>query len=446
MSFDLKSTLNAVSVDDYNAVVCSFKGISPEPLTLDLKQASEIIMQLGDDLFSSELKDPVGFEALLTFADLESGGKTLEGQRSGNDQIQLVSAICHRHMLIAHDEGRNINDKEKTEIQEAFANLQKIYENCPSHTLKARISVIQQVVPLFTLVSKVFAQQIISFYNPMQLKLDAMHADKRFVTAINYFREKLFSDSFCTKKGFAELQSAPSQQDLTGLTLAECFSVVSKSILGIAYRVKLENRDINEEELDAIKDLLRGLQGMMSVFRKAYRQNEEISLKTEQTKTLQEKVRIFPNNQKRELAERCAKINDLNTSLWKLTRNLELRQDFTDLKAVIPELKNAVADLAAYRKESDSCKAKIESQLNSSRKSVAKAKVNWEKMKAEHFGSGAGVTDTYVQPRISKKFSILCKNPKMVADLAIAFVGYAEQRVNRQPDEVSSFWSFLNWS
>lgn len=447
MTFDISRAIDS-------SIALGGGASSQSQFDINAKEAiTSVVKEFASQLFDdAQFMSEMGLKLLNSFQSLKVDDQEFtEKTTSLEEQLSVVAHLCHSRNLKAHKEKRELTADEKSEISQAFANLSVAHAS--DKELSAKLAILEEAAPTLTKVSEAYVNYILPFDTQLSELLEGIDLPQNVKDSVVSYRNDFFPESSCTRDGLEAIVKAEETPDFATMKYEDCVKAFSNHILHIALEAKNENREMNESEVQAIKDAIKALRRKMGLMRESKIKTDRM-IKVEEAleKTIRDLAQL-PIDQKEKTRELSQKITGLETDLRDFNYYTAYVAKFEDMqKAITNGKKRRNKALTAekralvdYTKECVQRQKDLQHAREAQKKQIEKYGSEWEAFVEKKYADPSLIErDIQVQDNMYFRVGFLLENPEVVAQAAMLFIDHLTSKVNRLPqEEQSSSWFSL---
>lgn len=447
MSFDISQVLDSSLAYAYNK---SSGSSEQSQININARQAirsvfNEFASQLFDDVkFMSEdgIKTLHEFQT-IKLDDSEFQNKTTEL----GEQIEVVAHLCHSRNLQANNENRSLTDAERNEISQAFANIAAAHSS--DKELSNKLAILAEAAPVVTKVSEVYVKYIRPFDQQLNLLLKEVDFPKNVKDSIDSYRGEFFPESLCTREGLKAIEEASEKPDFGQMNYEDSVRAFSNHILHLALVAKNEGRQMNDDEVEAVKDAIKALRLKMGVMRMTKINFDRVTASKDAYASTLKSLEQLPVEQKEKTRQMSEKITDMEKGLQEYNYRTKFVAEYPEFERVAKagrkkrnkELKASKIELKDYTKLCSRKLTELQQSKEVQEKEIEKKEAEWKSFVAKKFADPSLVEhDVKVQDNMYFRIGLIMENPQLMAQTAMLFVEHLTSKVSRLPQEEQRGW------
>ncbi|MEM1283368.1 MAG: hypothetical protein AAGG81_07425, partial [Chlamydiota bacterium] len=226
----------------------------------------------------------------------------------------------------------------------------------------------------------------------------------------------------------------------------------SNYILHLSLFAKNENREMEPEEVEAVKRAIKAVRLKMGILRMAKNNFDKLEKLKKLHKTTIKDLEKLPLDQEAKTKEMLEKIENLKNELVRYNKVCELGKEFKDIEKSLKRgknkrcraINNANNELEEYTNGCSKKFTNLQHNKMKREKLIEKEESSWNTFVEKNFGnSSLAETDVEVTDAMYLRIGLLMENPEIVAQAAMFFIEHLTSKVEKLPQEKEGGW--LKW-
>lgn len=366
-------------------------------------------------------------------------------------QLEKVTTICHLKMFKAQKEGRELSEKEISDITQALSEFDAYYgigESEEDKAFREKTSFLANNVPYFIQLSKQFVTSLDTF----QYQKDLEEFEEGFRAAFQANIANLFNEKAANSKGKAAALAAKALPDMKNLTLEQCYDQTQLYLLGITLRVEEEREEFNEQEISAFKEAYTAL---IAKVESLVKMDELNAARLSADASLAETEKAQAEKREKHTKKLAALAEEVETKSKELSafnaRTAECREKDAELKEAIENLEAAKKEAftlaeSVLKDKGDRVSAKggsMKETLDKTIESQKEAQSNYDGFIKENFSPKSFELGKGSQEALDS-LKVLNENLEGLMSFYFSFADHMEFRIKHEKKS-SGIWSLFGY-